>query len=85
MLYKCRTRQQAFLLRNYIACPLGFCAGFDIGFPFGTHDTAELEEKKKMENYCYLLSNYGMVIVHHTCFEIAYLKPSSLHENQESY
>lgn len=44
------------------------------GFPFGAHNTAELEEKKeRMEKYSYLLSNYGMVTVHYIYLEIAFL------------
>lgn len=75
MLYKRRTKRQAFPLRTFIECPLGFCAA--TGFPFGAHDTAELEEKKKqMEKYCYLLSNYGMVVVRHTCLKLPVLNPN---------
>lgn len=49
------------------------------GFPFGTHNTAELEERKKrMEKYSYFLSNYGMVMVHHIYLEIAFLASPGL-------
>lgn len=75
MLYKCRTKRQAFPLRTFIICPLGFCAA--TGFLFGACDTGELEEKKKkkkMEKYCYLLSNYGVVVVLHTCLAFACMK-----------
>lgn len=49
MLYKCRTKRQAFPLRTFIICPLGFCAA--TGFLFGACDTGELEEKKKKKRW----------------------------------
>lgn len=68
-LCKHRTKS-SFPLRTSIVYSLSTTTGFH----FETHNTAELEGKKKrMEKYCYLLSNYGMIIVHHIYFETAFL------------